>query len=74
MKLAYVLARKDFFELGCNGRVTHAKGIVSGLLGNEVSVDVFSSKSTSKHIHSTTGNLLVIPLCNCFFLVSTLCF
>ncbi|ADV91928.1 glycosyltransferase [Vibrio vulnificus] len=67
MKLAYVLARKDFFELGCNGRVTHAKGIVSGLLGNEVSVDVFSSKSTSKHIHSTTGNLLVIPLCNCFF-------
>lgn len=50
MKLAYLLARKDYFELGKNGRVTHAKGIAEGLSLNSVDVDIYSSNSASEHI------------------------
>ncbi|HHF2905042.1 TPA: glycosyltransferase [Vibrio diabolicus] len=49
MKIFYVLSRKDFFELGKNGRVAHAAGIVDGLVENNVSVTVFSSVSARNY-------------------------
>ncbi len=49
MNIFYVLARKDFFELGVNGRVSHARGIIQGLVNNNVNVTVFSSKSASNY-------------------------
>ena len=49
MNILYVLSRKDFFELGKNGRVAHAAGIVNGLVENNVNVTVFSSASACKY-------------------------
>lgn len=49
MHLAYVLARKDYFECGDNGRVTHARGIAEGL-SKLVDLDVYSSPSSKNYI------------------------
>ena len=49
MKIFYVLSRRDFFELGKNGRVAHAAGIVDGLIDNDVEVTIFSSVSADKY-------------------------
>ena len=55
MYFAYVLARKDYFERGHNGSVTHAVGIADGL-AKLIDLDIYSSPSSKRYIKSKKVN------------------
>lgn len=51
-QVLYILPKQNFFLEGKRGRVTHAVGIVEGLIANGIRVNVLSSERASEHLPS----------------------
>lgn len=61
-RVAYVLAKSDYFSEGERGRVSHALGVIEGLVGNGVSVTVFSGTGIGKLVDGVDGRVEVFEV------------
>jgi len=58
LNFGYILARKNFFSRGCNGSVSHAKGITEGLALTGNRVTVFTGKGASSYLTDENINAI----------------
>lgn len=50
VRVAYVLSKSDYFSEGERGRVSHALGVIEGLVGNGLPVAVYSGPGLGKFV------------------------
>lgn len=73
MRIAYVLARKDFFTQGRNGRVTHAKGIAESMVSQGCEINVYSGNGIIEHLQIPEDHLYQIQANSKLFFQLKLC-